>query len=172
MAGYPPMPALPPKPPKPPGQPRQRLSYRGHALICPNCGSKCRSAAAVYQSGTRNSTRRTNGSWFSVGLGRYASPRIGVFTSRSNGTSASIAAQIAAPAQPVVWGGSATFALFVALLFILITLGVPQPFWWAFGLSIAVAIAVPVITGIQAAKANIGYENRWYCNTCGSFWNA
>lgn len=142
-------------------------------MNCPYCGSsRVRKASAVYESGTRDSTRRTIGSviGFGVGRRRRAGAGIGFFRSRSVSRSSSIAAQKADEARLVWWGPSEAVGLFIILSVVFLVGHARDPFGLALYCTVGVMIGCPPVTGILALIANKDYDRRWYCGSCGQTW--
>lgn len=143
-------------------------------MSCPYCNSsRVRKASAVYESGTRDSTRRTVGSVIGFGVGglrRRAGAGIGFFRSRSVGRSASIAAQNADKARIVWWGLSEAVGLFIILSIVFLIGQARDPFVLALYCTVGVMIGCPLVTGILALIANKDYDRRWYCGSCGQTW--
>ena len=141
-------------------------------MTCPYCdSSRVRKASAVYEAGTRHSTRRNTGRGVGVGFGRKTNRgAAGIFGSKTVSKSSTLAAQRTDKARIVWWGPQETFGLFIILCVILYALNVFDPFTKAFFVSIAVMIGCPIVTGIYALEANKDYKYRWYCDACGGLW--
>lgn len=144
-------------------------------MQCPSCGSsRCRKALAVYEGGTRTSTGRSRGS--GIGFGMSSRGRVGVgvgfWGSRRTGRSSSLAAQRAAPPWASGLSGEQILGLFVFLCFIFGYNGFEEvvglAFWWTLG----IVIGYCVIVGIWSVVPGHEYENRWYCGTCGTLFQA